>query len=296
MSFIKDKMLRLAFFKRGGGASGGLYRVVGRIKISSRKDLPRYFLGFLFSSRTMWTIPFFSLFLLLSTFICVSVFHSGILCPFCCSRLLYQPEPSPEAPCEKDTVWKSKPWKVSTCYRFAFSLLPARLLTVRWCSLLIALHLVLPHSSAWFQLCSWKDLLAPSSQPGSQPCTTQYPAQALENLAQTQGFLTGHITGKICHGFLFIVPESFLLLFVSYGFQKASKLPRISLWVSWPNAQVKLLIFLSLGHLLCSVEPLWLSFLQRWVWLSSSMGLALWCLGSHNAGLNKSFSLWWWLC
>lgn len=41
VSFIKDKMLRLAF--KRGGASGGLYRVVGRIKISSRKDLPRYF-------------------------------------------------------------------------------------------------------------------------------------------------------------------------------------------------------------------------------------------------------------
>lgn len=246
----------------------------------------------------MWAIPFLFCFfpLLLFTFIRVSVFHPGILCPFCCSRLLYQPEPSPEAPCKKDTVWNSRPWKVSTFCCFAFSLLPARLLTVRWCCFLTALHLVLPHSSAWFQLCSWTDLLAPALQPCSQPRTTQYPAQALENLAQTLGILTGHITGKICHWFLSILPESFLLPFVSYGFQKASKPPRVLPWVSWPNAQVKLLVFLSLGHLLCSVEPLWLSFLQWWVWLSSSMELALWCLGSHNAGLNKHFSLWWWLC
>ena len=166
---------------------------------------------------------------------------------------------------------------------------------VRWCSFLIALHLVLPHSSAWFQLCSWTDLLAPSLQPGSQPRTTRYPAQGLEKLAQIQGVLTGHITGKICHGFLSIVPESVLLPFVSCGFQKASKPPRVSPWVSWPNAQVRLSVFLFLGHLLCPLTflPLAVSLVEQ---LRSSVQLALWCLGSHNAGLTKRFSLWWWLC
>lgn len=124
-------------------------------------------------------------------------------------------------------------------------LFPSCLFSSRWFSFLIALHLVSPHSLVWFLLCSWTNLLGPFLQLHSQVHTTIYGAHALQNLAQTQGVLTGYFTGKIYPGFLSILPKA-SFSFVSHGFQRASKLPRASPWRSSPNAQVKALVLLFL--------------------------------------------------
>lgn len=87
-------------------------------------------------------------------------------------------------------------------------LFPTCLFSSRWFSFLIALHLVSPHSLVWFLLCSWTNLLAPFLQLHSQVHTTIDQDHALQNLAQTQGVLTGYFTGKIYHGFLSILPKA----------------------------------------------------------------------------------------
>lgn len=167
-----------------------------------------------------------------------------------CNKLLYRPQPNPEAPYKKT---QPDTYTVVECLHMLclslLSLFPTGLLLPRWFSFLIALHLVSPHSFPWTQLCSWTNLSASVLHVGSQVFTTLYRIQALENLAPGSGSSDRtHHRQELPWIYFQLARSLFSPPFILHGFQRASKLSRGSPWESSPNAWVKPLVSLFLSH------------------------------------------------
>lgn len=203
--------------------------------------------GFLFSLRTMW-----ALFLLpfCSSLSSVCLFATlEFSAHFCCVWTGSVPITNSLISCSQvlRLSMKRHSLKLQTVveqmspYAAGFSsLFPICLLLPKWFSFLIALHLV----SAWqfsfipalFLDKSFSYLLG-VWLPGPYH---SIPHSDFQKPGPGSGALIGHITGKICHGFLSILSALFFLsFFFSHRFQRESKLSRTSLWGNLPNASVK---------------------------------------------------------